>query len=203
MRILATILLFCGLSFAQGTELLRPTADQNTGASTWVTTNCGINSYVASSTSGDLARDTGGLTTSVNYSISATTILKATARTWQTWASTANTYSALTLNVSASSAGATGTSGTAKVAYSIDSGSTWTLLSTPTALQATTTVALNAGQDLSKLRVGACASTAGADPGTGTNNIRLFDIWTSGTLGSAAAGTGSSAGTAVQPVQFN
>lgn len=202
MRIFATILLLCGLSFAQSTELLRPTADVNTGSSPWVTNNCGIGTYFSNSTSGSLARDTGGLTTSVSYQISAPGSLRSTARTWTSWASTANSYTALTLNVSASSPGSSG-GGTAKVVYSIDGGTNYTLLSTPGLAQSTTTITLSATQNLSDLRVAACVSTTTSDPGTGTNTVIVYDIWTSGTLAAAPAGSGSSAGTAVQPVQFN
>jgi hypothetical protein len=62
---------------------------------------------------------------------------------------------------------------------------------------------LGAGQPLSDLQVGVCVRSSATASDGGADNLTLFDIWTSGTLGSAAVGTGSSAGTAVQPVQFN
>jgi hypothetical protein len=55
MKTLRTIFLLCLftlLAFADSTEILRPTADSDTGSSTWATTNCGIASYASNTTSG-------------------------------------------------------------------------------------------------------------------------------------------------------
>lgn len=127
---------------------------------------------------------------------------RTTARTFSTWASTANSYSALTLNIAS---GSSGLGGAGALVYSTNAGSSWTKIRSYSGVLAKTvdTVAINAGQDLSMLRVAVCLDAVGFDPGTATITVNLYDIWTSGTLGSAAAGNGSSAGTAVQPVQFN
>lgn len=121
------------------------------------------------------------------------------ARIFTTWQTTGNTYSALTLNVNAASGGAQGTTGVgeADIVFSANGGSTWTSLEADGGngfAQTTFTVALSAAQDLTKLRVAVCAMGNGSD---GSDNITVWDIWTSGVVsGIQPGGTGSNKGQA-------
>lgn len=210
MKTLRTIFLlgiFTLLAFADSTELLRPTADADFGSATWVTTNCGIATYTANTTAGTNGRDAAGQTTSVSYGINTSATAKETSRTFTTWAATTNTYTALTLNINSSATANGGdVPGKACIVYSLDSGGTWTAIrcTTTSWARTTDTIALSAAQSLSQVMVGTCAFGAHAGSGlVSSATVIVYDIWTSGMVTSAAAGTGSSAGTAVQPVQFN
>lgn len=215
MKTLRTIFLlgvFTLLAFADSTELLRPTMDADFGSATWVTTNCGIATYQANSTSGSLGRDAAGQSTSVSLGLSSSTAgTRNTSRTYSSWASTSNTYSALTLNINSSgSANGDDIPGEACIAYSLDSGGTWTQIRcTATSWARTTdTITLSTSQSLSQIMVGTCSHTprtvsGGGDIFTSAASVTVYDIWTSGTISSGAAGNGSSAGSTAQPVQFN
>jgi hypothetical protein len=211
MKTLRTIFLlaiFTLLAFADSTEIKRPQSDADLGSMSWVTTNCGVSSYQSNSTAGTLGRDADGQATSVTLTKSGSgTGAKETSRTFYSWAAITNTYTALTLNVNSSGiANGDDVAGKACLAYSLDSGVTWTQIRCTTTSWAhtTDTIALSATQDMSTVMVGACMKRASTGAGLlSTASVTVYDIWSSGTLGSAAVGTGSSSGTSVQPVQFN
>lgn len=207
-RTIFLLAIFTLLAFADSTEIKRPQSDADLGSTTWVTTNCGVGSYQANTTDGTLGRDDLGQTTSVTLVKSGSgSGAKETSRTFYSWAAITNTYTALTLNINSSGAGnGDDIAGSACIAYSLDSGVTWTQIrcTTTSWARATDTITLSATQDMSRVMVGACMKRSS----TGSSfvslaSVTVYDIWSSGTLTSAAAGTGSGSGSTAQPVQFN
>lgn len=208
LRTASLVALLTLLAFADSTEIKRPGIDSDFGSATWVTTNCGIGTYQSNTTDGSLGRDAAGQATGVAFEKSGSgTGAKETSRTYSSWMTTSNTYSAVTLNINSSGTANVGDiPGKACIAYSLDSGVTWTQIrcTTSTWARTTDTITLSTTQSLSGIEVGACMLRASSSaPSTSDASVTVYDIWTSGTMTSAAAGTGSGSGTAVQPVQFN
>lgn len=201
MKYLALALLSC-LAFGQ--ELKRPTVDTNGGA----VTALGCGGTVTGSTAMPLSYDTAGLTTSSNQFIGATNFLFKT-RLFSNWQMPGTTYSSLTLNINSSSDGwiavsDPGASGGACIAYSANSGSSWTSVVCDGSgngwTKQTFVVTLSPAQDLSQLRVGVCVMARGRGgkfPLPGGDNATIWDIWTvSNAGGGGNSGNGSSSGNA-------
>lgn len=186
-------LILCTASLAFGDELLRPSVD----ATSTATIGCTGTNVVF--TSFPNARDAAGLATSSNGSVTGgpcghfvggncTVAGKNhfSTRVFSGWSAAGTTWNSLTINVNWSTLGGSFPTDTACVAYSINSGMTWTtLLCSPTArAQATSSASLATSQDLTKLRVGICVMGQGADLGDGfpgNDDITVWDIWTLGT----------------------
>jgi len=216
MKTLFAILALVSLSFGQ--EVRRPTTDSDgTGLCT--------GSHVASGSGSIIpkAYDSAGISTSSSMSQSAAIGCNATTctatsqysqRIMAGWQMPSSSYSALTLNVVSSSVGwqitGTGQSGNACVFYRTSPSGSWTQIrcdSGPGWAQTMDSITLSSTQDLSKLQVGVCVqgntvdgTTAPPPPAPGTDSIVLYDVWTSGATGSAAAGNGSGAGKRHSPV---
>jgi len=195
--LLVIALLFACL--AAGQEIKRPTADMDGGNNT----KLGCVGQNQASTAMPNAYDAAGLSTSSNQlTLGGLHQTKFETRIFMTWQMRGNNYSALTLNINSASAGYLSGNGTgaACVNYSVNNGRTWTNVRCDGALgwpQTTDTVALSARQDLTKLQVAICTEgdSGGGDVNfIGSDNVLLFDIWTSGTYSTGPAGTGSSAG---------
>lgn len=201
MKYLALAMLTC-LAFGQ--ELRRPTSDANGGA----VTALGCGGTVTGSTAMPLSYDAAGLTTVSGQSIGATNFLFQT-RLFSSWQLPGTTYSSLTLNINSSSAGwiadsDPGASGGACIAYSVNSGGTWTSVVCDASgngwAKQTFIVTLSPAQDLSQLRVGVCVSARGRGgkfPLEGGDAVSIWDIWTlSNAGGGGNSGNGSSNGNA-------
>ena len=190
MRKFLVILLLCSLGAAQ--EIKRPTVESDPGASTKY--GCSGQYYTATPAM-PLAHDAAGIPTGSSIGIATTSpyALGYRNRIFKTWQTTGNTYSALSLNVNSSNT-ACSIAGVSYIKYSLDNGVSWTNLITNTACtgyaQKTSTVALSAGQNLSKLQVSVCVGVVTGDFET----TEIFDIWTAGTTPPAASGSGNSSG---------
>lgn len=199
MKTLLAVIMLCMMASAQ--DLKRPTVEAEAG-----TTAIGCVGTNTSSTAMANAHDSAGLTTSSTQSTGGTTTQSLyRARKFTTWQSASGTYTALTLNVNAKSGGylAFGgdVSGNACLAYSINSGGSWTSIKCDTDgsgwSQQTFNISLSATQDLSKLQVAVCTSgKAGNRFGLapGGDDVTIYDIWTLGTTSAAANGSGNGTG---------
>lgn len=196
MRILLTILALA--SFCGAQELLRPTADLDAGNNLLL----GCHAINQSSITMPLSRDAAGLTTKSSQSVTATkTISSFRSRVFYPWATTTATYSALTLNVnwSVQEVSPSGEQGAACVAYSIDSGATYTSMGCSIGAQAvqTSSATLSPTLPLASLRVGVCVvAPQGNFTNGNTDILSISDIWTVGTTGNAGGGAGSNSGQA-------
>lgn len=193
MNKLFLVLLVASLS-AQ--EIKRPTTDTDSG-------NYGCFGTRDVSRIMTKAYDAAGLSTFASIVASGSmTGPRLQARLFSGWTAASSGYVALTLNVNSFSDGfISGGGGTACIKYSIDGGTSFTTLRCDTGpgwVQTTDTVILSPSQDLTKLRVGMCASGSkgNADRDPGEDDILAWDIWTSGTTNPQPAGNGSSAGQA-------
>lgn len=194
-------LIFCATLAFGADEIKRPTTDNDPGSTTWATNACGVSTYTANSTSGALAYDAAGQSTSVTYSQLGTTSgsgQNMTSRKFQAWQSATQTYTSLTLNFNTSSPGANAFGGASCLMYSLNSGSTWTTVRCDAGggwTQTTDTVTLSAAQNLSNIQIGICVAgvQGGGVPGNrGQDSIQLYDFWTDGVYTVAAgAGTGN------------
>lgn len=192
MRLLALIL--CTASLAFGDELLRPTTDANS-----TSTSYGCSGTNVTFTSFPNARDAAGLATSSHGLVTGGGCQKFlngncvvaghnqfSARLFSGWPSSGNQWASLTLNVNWATAGGSLPQDNTCVAYSTNSGMTWTSLACSAAIraQATSTATLSPTQDLTKLRVGVCVLGQGGEVGDGaqgSDDITIWDIWTFGT----------------------
>jgi hypothetical protein len=171
-----------------GTENRRPTADSDPGFQSGCT--LGTNQASASGANGW----DGAPVSSIGY-IALGTFAGVTnnkARLFLTWASASGAYSSLNLKVrSKATNDSVNAGGNTTIRYSTNGGGAWTTVITDDSTGGwaaqTTTIALSAGQDLSQLRVLACASGYGGDgvnPGSqGDGTTTVYDIRTEGVLG--------------------
>lgn len=183
-RLTLIFLLLVGLGWAQ-TEQIRPTADSdNSGACT------GFSGSVVASSTGATARDNN---TGTGYSLSATGLLGADrikGRTFTTW-TTGRPYSALFLRVNAVGTTSGNNDGDTIIEYSINGGSSWTLLQGYNFIQAIYSATLSATQNLTSIQVRACAkgnSALGTSGDQGTGTVTLYEIYTEGTIISGRKG---------------
>ncbi len=185
------LLLTC---LAPGQEIRRPTTDIDGGNNTKL--GC-VGQNQASSVMSN-AYDAAGLATSSNqFTSGGLNQRKFQTRIFMSWQMAEKNYSALTLNVNSASAGYLSGNGTgaACVNYSVNNGRTWTKVRCDGALgwpQTTDTIVLPAGQDLTKLQVAICTEgdSGGGDADfIGSDDVRLFDIWTSGVYSTEPAAT--------------
>jgi len=193
------ILLVIALRFAAlaaGQEIGRPTADIDGGNNR----KLGCVGENQPSSARPNAYDAAGLSTGSNqFTSGGLNQRKFQTRIFVSWQMAEKNYSALTLNINSASAGYLSGNGTgaACVNYSVNEGRTWTKVRCDGALgwpQTTDTIVLPAGQDLTKLQVAICTEgdSGGGDADfIGSDNVRLFDIWTSGTYSTGPAGTTS------------
>ncbi len=186
-----TLLFAC---FAASQEIKRPTADIDGGNNT----KLGCVGQNQASSAMPNAYDKAGLSTSSNqFTSGGLNGTKFETRIFMTWQMRGSNYSALTLNINSASAGYLSGNGTgaACVNYSVNNGRTWTKVRCDGALgwpQTTDTIVLSAGQDLPRLQVAICTEgdSGGGDVNfIGSDNVLLFDIWTSGTYSTGSAGT--------------
>lgn len=145
------------------------------------------------------AHDAAGLTTFSSLAVGGDDLhANKSSRYFAAWAPTSNIYTALTLNVNAQFSAQPVATGCIK--YSIDGGIIFTTLKCTTSSfgRQTYTVTLDIAQDLSKLKVGVCASGAKGNSHAGLDsgvmNVSIYDIWTAGTNPSPAGGDGSTSG---------
>ena len=183
------ILLVIALLFAclaAGQEIRRPTADIDGGNNT----KLGCAGQNQASNAMPNAYDAAGLSTNSNqFTGGGLNQRKFQTRIFMTWQRREHNYSALTLNINSASTGYLSGNGTgaACVNYSVDNGRTWTKVRCDGAFgwpQTTDTIVLSASQDLAKVQVAICTEgdSGGGDVDfIGSDNVRLFDIWTSGT----------------------
>ena len=199
-------LLFASCAFGQAHEILRPTVDSNS-------TNTAIGCSGTNQTSLSMPNswDAAGLATNSSNSASGSqSVTNYKVRLFTTWAAPTQSYTALSLKVN--SAGTetnnTGSSGTINVMYSLNAGSTWSVIragggnGSGNWTQTTDSIVLSTSQDFTKLQVAVCVQgTAGGDTQGTRDQITVWDIWTDGTYAGAAAGSGSSQGVpAIQPI---
>ena len=192
LRLWTLILCTAGLTF--GDELLRPSADATSSA-----TSYGCSGTNVAFTSFPNAHDAAGLSTSSSGSVSGGGCRKFTngecvvpganqfsARLFNTWPSSGNTWASLTLNINSLSSGGFLSQDSACLAYSLNSGMTWTSIRCAQGgwIQVTNTVSIPVAQDLTKLQVGICVQGTGFPIGggsSGSDSIQVWDIWTLGT----------------------
>ena len=194
-------LLYSLASVSSAQEVRRPTRDIDGGPNTALGCFASVNDH---STSMPLAHDAAGLATSSTQTTSGNTVSPFShfaTRIFDTWQTTSNAYTSLTLNFNGSNTGWrfwAGYTGQACIAYSTDSGATWTSISCDSTFSGngwgSGSVTLNATQDLRTLKVGICTEGNGNKSITGTEQITLFDIWTTGLTTPQGAGSGSSTG---------
>lgn len=205
MRLIAIFLICASAAFGQSHEVLRPAVDASS-----VTTAIGCSGSNQSSSAMANSHDASGLSTSSSISATGTiTVTRYKVRIFSSWAAPTSAYTALSLkvNTSGTETNNTGTDGVMAVAYSLNSGSTWTNIrlgggSGNNWTQTTDTVTLSAAQDFTKLQVAVCVQgSAGGDTNGTTDTIVAWDIWTDGTFTGGAVGNGSSQGVpAIQPI---
>lgn len=198
MKRLILLLILCPIAaLAQSHEILRPTAEADSSSTLG---NACSGTHQTSVGMGS-AWDAAGLSTSSNQTVTAlstNTVGNMRTRVFTTWAAKTQTYSALSLNVNAASNGAAqGASGLGDegIAYSTNSGVTWTLINGDSQSsgfpQATFPNTIAVGTDLTKLWVGVCVDAQGDGiSASGTDNIQVWDIWTDGTYTPAGQGGG-------------
>jgi hypothetical protein len=193
------------ISSSFGQEILRPTQDSNGGAISALQCSGTLTGSTAMPLSYDLA---GLATSSTQYTIGTTGSARYATRIFTTWASTTKTYTALTLNINSASNGWIHfnplNDGEANLAYSTDSGTTWHNILTDNGngwTQRTSVIYLSPSQVLANLRVGLCtggnigAKGGDSGPPPGSDNLIVWDIWTSGTVaGGGGGGNGSGIG---------
>jgi hypothetical protein len=196
------------LASAWGQDLKRPTVDIDSGT----TVKCGFGTK-ASAPPMALAYDSAGQATSAKLTAAGTvtqTFYKS--RTFSTWQAPAGAYSDLTLSINSSSVETTtGSVGNMVIQYSIDNGSSWTTVRSsghgPGWARGTSTIFLSPTQDMTQIKVAACAlGEAGGDAPGSTDTITIWDIWTTGTLSGGGGGPvagGSTAGRRHAPVFIN
>lgn len=187
------------LAFGQQTEILRPTRDFDGGS---LALGCYSGSDLASSAM-PKSWDQAGLSTSSNISVTGTfSKSQVKTRIFSSWAATSNNYSALTVSVNVTAGGNSGDEAALGcIKYSIDGGVTYTTLICDGGAgfaNKTITATLSGTQDLSKLRVGVCASglkgNLQGQIGPGSESLDISDVWTSGTNPAPATGNGSTSG---------
>lgn len=201
-NILAALLL-CAASAAcaQSVEYLRPTADADSTNTALITalnipgntSNCGSQSLSVSYSGKTGAGPTGAYASETQSS--GTNPGCYALRVLKTWQSATKTYTTLTLNVNTQcfiSDSGDGVGGGCAVAYSLNSGTSWTALynyfSSVTAndSQTTHTVTIPAGTTLSTVQIGVAAIASRDDGGAGNDaTINVQDSWTAGTYGSS------------------
>lgn len=195
-------ILFCTTLAFGADEIKRPTVDADPGSTTWATNACGVSSYLNNTTSGALAYDAAGQSTSVTYSQLGTTAgsgQSMTSRRFSSWAAAGQTYTSLTLNFSTSSPGANAFGGSACLLYSLNGGSTWTTVRCDGGTgwaQTTDTVTLSTSQSLANIQIGVCVAGTqggGVSADRGQDAIQLYDFWTDGVYSVSVAGTGNTA----------
>jgi hypothetical protein len=192
-------LLLVGACFAQ--DLRRPISDADGG------NNLSIGCTGSNTASASLPKgyDAAGLTTFSENDLTGTTKTLFATRIFSGWVKNSLVYSALTLNIFATSKGWRffgGLTGNSAVAYSTDSGNTWTPvvadggLSGGNGFGGLFTINLGATQDISQVRVGVCVQGLGTAKGQffGTDDIEVYDIYTLGTQSSQPPGPGSTTG---------
>lgn len=200
MKRLITLLLLAGVSFSQ--EVRRPTADaDNSGAP------CS-NLTTATSPTMTNAYDSSGTGTSASMTVSGTgcndntvCIDRKGGRSFSSWTAASGAYSSLTLNSSFTCTTSGAGSADCQVQYSLNSGTSWTALSSGVP------VTLSSSQSLSQLQVRACAEGAGVDNGLTTGNggagsatLAISDIWTSGVIASVNNTRSASDTVTVSPI---
>lgn len=188
---------------AFGQDLKRPTTDV---AGSPIVLGCGFGGSRTSTAMPDAYDNAGLLTSSINSSASLYKSSKSSSRVFKTWQGASGSYSALGLYINTQSPGwnsviaGTGT-GEGCIAYSLDSGLTWTSVVCDSGTgwpQQTFTIGLLPTQDLSTIQVGVCtyADALSAPGDVGGDGIYIYDIWTLGTAAAVPTGNGSSAGQA-------
>ena len=151
-----------------------------------------------------LSRDSAGLTTSSQIFATGTNTANIfRTRIFTGWSNPGQTYLDLNINVNASAAGSGDAAEQSCIKYSINGGVSYTTLLCDSGTgyaQQTSTIALSATQDLTKLRVAVCVSgqrgNIQQDIAPGTSQVSIFDIWTSGSTTPNTGGNGSSTGQA-------
>lgn len=199
MKRFLAVLLMCTSAFAQ--DLKRPTTDV---AGSPVPLGCEFGNTRTSVAMPDAYDNAGLLTSSINSAAALYKSSKSSTRVFKTWQAASGSYSALGLYINSQSPGwnslASGSGfGEGCIAYSLDSGLTWTSVVCDSGTgwtQQTFVVGLVPTQDLATVQVGVCTyGDALSSPGdVGGDGIYIYDIWTLGTSSSAPVGTGSSSG---------
>ena len=191
-----------------GQEVLRPTTDIDPGSVAGI--NC-LGTTIAS-TAMPKAYDLAGLSTfSAETTFGSTSQAQQQLRFFKSWQTTHNTYTGLTLNINSSSDGWNAFSsgvlgGKAKLFYSLNGGTSWTLLLSDTDgtgwNRQTSIIPISTNQVLSQLYVATCTAgfkgAAGNPPGG--DDVNIWDIWTSGTLPAPIVGNGSGSGLASRAI---
>lgn len=155
--------------------------------------------------------DGAGLATfSLSQTGGSSTAARSSTRLFKSWSLPGSPYSGLSLNLNASSDGwlssGDGRTGYAAMWYSLDNGATWVLVKNDSGgagwLRQTFSISLSATLDFTKLRVAVCTGGLSGSKfqAPGSDNIYLYDVWTSGTTGSNNSGNGSGSGLAARAI---
>jgi RHS repeat-associated protein len=189
---LSTICLLTGLilsiSGLHAVEVKRPTADADSNMASICASPAGAVNTASSAMPGfyDAAGTNNVSVANVNAS---TTASMYSNRVFSAWQAPSGSYSSLVLKVnllcgSAINSNPNGYAGSCGIQYSTDGGSSWSTLANlaiPTNLS-TYSVNLSPSQDLSKLKVLACANAI-KDTIWGSASVLVgYDIWTEGTI---------------------
>lgn len=182
-------------------DLKRPAAESDGGANYKL--GCAAQSVASSSMS--LSYDAKGLATSSGQAAESRIVnpgphefssASMQSRIFSQWQAASATYTNLTVNVNSSSDGYGTSHGAACVAYSLNSGTTWTSIVCDTGSgwrQTTNSLTISPTQNLALLQVGICVQ-GGSSNLPGFDDITVYDIWTIGTTSGSNSGNGSGAG---------